>query len=400
MAGLIVGIAVGVALGVVLTMALRTSKNGARPAPAQRLPTDLAAGAGEVLAVMRSASVVVDGQGRVLRSSPSAAVLGLVRDGRLAHPGLLRLVHEVESDRELRDLDIDLPRRRGTDVRLGARVAPLGNAGLFVVLVDDNTDARRVDDVRRDFVANVSHELKTPVAALSLLAESVQSCADDPEAVARFAGRMTIEAERLATMVIELIDLSRVQGDDPMSHAEVVRVEDLVRDATDRNRTGATAANIELVTACQQGLLVYGDREQLAGALANLIANAVQYSPARTRVALAARSAGDVVEISVTDQGIGIPEGDLDRIFERFYRVDPARSRATGGTGLGLSIVRHVVSNHGGEVTVWSREGAGSTFTLRLPRHVANVSDGALPGEPEPSVEAAPVTHSARKVAP
>jgi two-component system sensor histidine kinase SenX3 len=211
---------------------------------------------------------------------------------------------------------------------------------------------------------------------------------------------MTIEAERLATMVIELIDLSRVQGDDPMSHAEVVRVEDLVRDASDRNRTGAAAANIELVTACQQGLLVYGDREQLAGALANLIANALQYSPARTRVALAARSAGDVVEISVTDQGIGIPESDLDRIFERFYRVDPARSRATGGTGLGLSIVRHVVSNHGGEVTVWSREGAGSTFTLRLPRHVATASGGVLAGEPDSGVEPAPATHSARKVAP
>jgi two-component system, OmpR family, sensor histidine kinase SenX3 len=395
---LVVGGAVGLLLGVVGALLLLHAARRPVPAAAGSPPVSrsvMAEGAGELLSVLRSASVVVDRDDRVVRSSPTAHVLGVVRDGRLAHAGLTRAVRDVHTDGEIRDLDIELPRRRGTNVRLTARVAPLGR-DLVVVLVDDNTDARRVDDVRRDFVANVSHELKTPVAALSLLAESVQACADDPDAVARFAGRMTKEAERLATLVVELIDLSRVQGDDPLSHAEGLRVEDLVRDATDRNRTGALAAHIELVSASEEGLLVYGDREQLATALTNLVANAVQYSPARTRVAVAARSAGDSVEISVTDQGIGIPEVDLDRIFERFYRVDPARSRATGGTGLGLSIVKHVVSNHGGEIAVWSLEGAGSTFTLRLPRHLTPSVPVDEP--PPPTAEVVP-TRSSRKVA-
>jgi len=377
---LVAGAAVGVLVGILAVGPVRSlSRRHAEPLPPPPPPAPIGEGTTALLAVLRSGSVVVDTKDRVLRTSPTAQALGLVSGGRLAMPALANLVAKVREDGQIRDLDLTLPRRRGTDVRLSARVAPLGDGGLIVVLVDDTTEARRVEDVRRDFVANVSHELKTPVAALSLLAESVASCADDPEAVARFAARMTKEAERLSTLVVDLIDLSRVQGDDPLTHAEVVQVEELVRDATDRNRTSAAAATIDLVSAAQPGLLVYGDREQLTAAITNLIANAVQYSPPRTRVAIAARSAGDVVEISVTDQGIGIPEADLDRVFERFYRVDPARSRATGGTGLGLSIVRHVVSNHGGEVSVWSREGSGSTFTLRLPRHRLS--------EPEPEAE-------------
>jgi two-component system, OmpR family, sensor histidine kinase SenX3 len=394
---LVVGGAVGLLIGAGGALPFRFRvRRGQPPAPEAAPRPVVADGAARVLSVLRSASVVLDGDERIVRSSPTANALGVVRDGRLTHAGLARLVRLVRSDGEIRDLNIELPRRRGTNVTLTARVAPLG-PDLVVVLVDDNTDARRVDDVRRDFVANVSHELKTPVAALSLLAESVQSCADDPEAVARFAGRMTKEATRLATLVVELIDLSRVQGDDPLSHAEPLRVEDLVRDATDRNRTGAAAATIELVSASEQGLLVYGDREQLATALTNLIANALQYSPPRTRVAIAARSAGDSVEVSVTDQGIGIPDADLDRIFERFYRVDPARSRATGGTGLGLSIVKHVVSNHGGEIAVWSLEGAGSTFTLRLPRHQTHLA--MHPDDPISPAVAAVAKVSSRKVA-
>ena len=390
-AALIVGAAVGLLAGAVcmLLVLRRPATDVPPPQPGPAL-----GGAADVLSVLRSASVVLDREDRVVRSSPTASALGVVRDGRLTHAGLARAVRLVAGDRQIRDIDVEILRRRGTNVRLAARVAPLADEHVLV-LVEDNTDARRVDDVRRDFVANVSHELKTPVAALSLLAESVEACADDPEAVARFAGRMTKEAQRLATLVIELIDLSRVQGDDPFAHAEPVRVEDLLRDAADRNRTSAAAADIELVSANEEGLLVYGDRDQLATALANLVANSVQYSPSRTRVALAARADGDVVEISVTDQGIGIPEADLDRVFERFYRVDPARSRATGGTGLGLSIVRHVVSNHGGEISVWSREGAGSTFTLRLPRQPAATPEADLT---PPPVE--PVPRSLRKVAP
>ncbi len=241
----------------------------------------------------------------------------------------------------------------------------------MLLLVEDLTEARRIEAVRRDFVANVSHELKTPTGALSLLSEAVMDASDDPEAVERFAGRMQIEATRLTNLVQELIDLSRVQNDDPLEDAEPVKVETLVAEAIDRCRQQAGSKQITMASAGAEGLTVWGNRGQLVGALGNLVENAVNYSPAHTRVGIAARRmgspGGDLIEIAVTDQGIGISEKDRERVFERFYRVDPARSRATGGTGLGLAIVKHVAASHGGEVTVWSSEGQGSTFTLRLP---------------------------------
>jgi len=249
-------------------------------------------------------------------------------------------------------------------------VAPLGSR-LVLLLVEDLTEARRIEAVRRDFVANVSHELKTPVGALSLLSEAVMDASDDPEAVERFAGRMQIEATRLTSLVQELIDLSRVQNDDPLEDAEPVRVDELVAEAIDRCRHQAGTKQITMAAGGTADLHVWGNRGQLAAALGNLVENAVNYSPARTRVGIAARRVtapgGDHIEVAVTDQGIGISDKDKERIFERFYRVDPARSRATGGTGLGLAIVKHVAASHGGEVTVWSSEGQGSTFTLRLP---------------------------------
>jgi two-component system sensor histidine kinase SenX3 len=261
---------------------------------------------------------------------------------------------------------MDLP--HGTGVMASTvRIAPLGSR-LVLVLVEDRTEARRVDEVRRDFVANVSHELKTPVGALALLAEAVQAASDDPEAVRRFAARMQQESHRLTSLIQDLIDLSRVQIDAPLAaSAEKVHVAEVVADALDRSYETAAARRIELVADAEDDVAVRGDRTQLSAALGNLVENAVNYSPDDTRVAVTVKPVGDLVEISVTDQGIGIPERDLERIFERFYRVDPARSRATGGTGLGLSIVKHIAATHGGEVTVWSSEGNGSTFTLKLP---------------------------------
>lgn len=200
---------------------------------------------------------------------------------------------------------------------------------------------------------------------------------DDPEAVTRFAGRMQIEATRLTNLVQELIDLSRVQNDNPLEDAEPVRVDELVAEAIDRSRQPASTKQITMAVGrtgpggATTDLRIWGNRGQLAAALGNLVENAVNYSPARTRVGVSARRVsapgGDLIEIAVTDQGIGISEKDRERVFERFYRVDPARSRATGGTGLGLAIVKHVAASHGGDVTVWSSEGQGSTFTLRLP---------------------------------
>ncbi len=333
--------------------------------PQERLPE----GATAVLSVLPGGAAVVDRLGRAVWATPPALSWSLVRDGRISHPLVMEAVRAVHADGGSSSLEVELRRRRGTRGRLVAvHVAPLAEE-LAVVLAEDRSDAQRVDAVRRDFVANVSHELKTPVGALSLLAEAVADAKDDPEAVERFAGRMQHEASRLTSLVNELIDLSRLQGDDPMRHATVVQLDDVVHDAVDRVRTLATAHSIELRVAGERRRVVYGDREQLTMAVRNLLINAVNYSPERTHVVVAVHGVGDTVEVSVSDQGIGIPPRDLERIFERFYRVDPARSRATGGTGLGLSIVKHVCANHGGEVAVWSVEGSGSTFTLRLPAH-------------------------------
>ena len=387
------GLAIGAAGGAWLSRrGRRADVPASPPAPEPALARQTV----DALEAMRSAWLVVGRHDEVAAASSSAAVLGLVRGQRVVHEPLLRAVRGARISGEGSLLPIDPKGRRGRPgpASLEARIALL-DGGLVAVIVDDRSEARRVDDVRRDFVANVSHELKTPVGALSLLAEAVEDASDDPEAVRRFAGRMHHESARLATLVNELIDLSRLQGDDPLSHADVVQVDDLVSVAVDRGRLHAEAADITLAVGGEHGLSVFGDRKQLATALSNLVDNAIHYSPPRTKVVLSARLAGDEVEVSVTDQGIGIPESDLDRVFERFYRVDPARSRATGGTGLGLSIVKHICSNHGGEVVVWSVEGAGSTFTLRLPHHVTTATS-TTPGEPFGAESVPPTREAAR----
>lgn len=341
-----------------------------------------------VLSVLSSSAVVLDESDSVVKASSAAYALGLVRGGRLAVEAMLTMARDTRRDGEIRQVELDLPRRgtgRGEALAVSARVAPLGSR-LVLLLVEDLTEARRIEAVRRDFVANVSHELKTPVGALSLLSEAVMDASDDPEAVERFAGRMQIEATRLTNLVQEIIDLSRVQNDDPLEDAEPVRVDELVAEAIDRCRQQAGSKQITMASGGTAELRIWGNRGQLAAALGNLVENAVNYSPARTRVGIAARRlsvpGGDQIEIAVTDQGIGISEKDRERVFERFYRVDPARSRATGGTGLGLAIVKHVAASHGGEVTVWSSEGQGSTFTLRLPEAGSVRERDRSPGGP------------------
>lgn len=372
----------GVLTGVIAMLAFRWSERDQKRPTRTSLHTDavLPPGVDTVLSVLRSSAVVLDEADAVVKASSAAYALGLVRGGKLAVEPMLQMARDTRRDGEIRQVELDLPRRgtgRGEALAVSARVAPLGSR-LVLLLVEDLTEARRIEAVRRDFVANVSHELKTPVGALSLLSEAVMDASDEPDAVQRFAGRMQIEATRLTNLVQELIDLSRVQNDDPLEDAEPVRVDELVAEAVDRCRHQAGTKQITMATAIQDppgvvlaGLHVWGNRGQLAAALGNLVENAVNYSPARTRVGISARRisapGGELIELAVTDQGIGISDKDKERIFERFYRVDPARSRATGGTGLGLAIVKHVVASHGGEVSVWSAEGQGSTFTVRLP---------------------------------
>lgn len=323
-----------------------------------------------VLGLLPSASVLVNPKGEALFASARAVALGLVSRSHLAVPALEDMVREAFAQDQPAELELRVRRPPlGREMLEIHALVDVLRPGLALLLVDDLTEDRRVDAVRRDFVANVSHELKTPVGAVSLLSEAILSAAEDPDAVRHFADRLQLEATRLSNLIQDVIDLSRLQGDDPIMRAEVVPVEELVVRACEELRTAAAAQEIEIVRGEPTTALLFGDRTQLLAALRNLIANAVSYSPAHTRVAVDVRVLDQIIEISVTDQGVGIPSADLDRIFERFYRVDPARSRVTGGTGLGLAIVKHVCQNHGGECAVWSEVGVGSTFTLRLPAY-------------------------------
>ena len=347
----------------------------AQAEPAERPePPRLPPGVASVLSVLSSSAVVLDGEDRVLQASVAAQAFGLVKDEELVVQELLALARQVRRDGEIREGEMELSTNGdgGRTTSFAVRVAPLGagvgDGGLILLLIEDQTESRRVEEVRRDFVANTSHELKTPVGALALLAETMEEAADDPEAVRRFAGRMRQEASRLTYLVQDLITLSRIQAAEPMPDPITVDLSAIVAEAVDRVRMKASADGIELVAASEERIFVLGDEDLLVTALRNLLENAIAYSPEKTRVVVSAsRDGSRTAQISVADQGIGIPERDLERIFERFYRVDPARSRATGGTGLGLAIVKHVMAAHRGKVTVWSQEGVGSTFTLQMP---------------------------------
>ena len=324
-------------------------------------------GIATVLSVLRSSAVVVDDDDRVVKASAPAYAMGLVREGALVASELAELVGQVRRDGNIRETELLMGRPGLSPRHVTARVAPLSSR-LMLALVEDRTRERQVEAVRRDFVANVSHELKTPVGAIRLLAEAVHDAADDPEAVQRFSGRMITESDRLSRLVQQIIELSRLQTHEPVDEPLAVQVDDVVKTAVDTSAIDADARDITVLSGGAEGLEVFGSAEQITAAVSNLVANAVAYSEAGSTVMVATKGLPDTVEISVVDQGIGIPEGEVDRIFERFYRVDPARHRSTGGTGLGLSIVKHVAATHGGDIRVWSVEGQGSTFTLTLPR--------------------------------
>ena len=379
----------GLLTGVLAVVAVTYSERLQTQMPPTTPVTPLPAGAADVLAVLRSSAIVVDSADAVINNSPSAVAYGLVRGQDLVHAELRHLARQVRRDGVIREVQLELPRGPLGQARsvMQARVAPLGSAHVLL-LVEDHTQAKRVEDVRRDFVANVSHELKTPVGGLGLLAEAILGAKDDPEAVERFAGRMQVESARLAQLVKEIVDLSRLQVADTLHEPRLVDVTAAVHEAIDHSRVGADAKQIEIVESCAPDLKVFGDEDLLVTAVRNLIGNAVAYSDQGSRVAVGGRLVDEMVEVTVTDQGQGIPRDEQQRIFERFYRVDDARSRATGGTGLGLAIVKHVCANHGGDVTVWSEEGRGSTFTIRLPA-AADRSGGHGPAAADAAADGA-----------
>ena len=361
----------GAVLGAGVVLAWRVSEQQQQRIPAHDEPA-VPSGVDTVLGVLRSSALVVDQNDLVLKASAPAHALGLVRGNELVVEELADLVRQVRRDGQIRETELVLRRGRVTQpIHVSARVAPLSSQ-LVLALVEDRTSERRVEAIRRDFVANVSHELKTPVGAIGLLAEAVREASDDPEAVERFAGRMLTESERLGRLVQQIIELSRLQGDEPLEQPATIPVDEVIARALDTSAIDAGAKKITLVQDGELGLEALGSADQVAVAVGNLVANAVAYSPEGSHVVVAARPADMMVEISVTDQGIGIPAREIDRIFERFYRVDPARHRSTGGTGLGLSIVKHVAASHGGEVRVWSVPGQGSSFTLTLPRRTTS----------------------------
>ena len=317
----------------------------------------------QVLAALQTGVILLDDDDEVAHANPVAVDLGVIGDGTLEPAELRTVAAQVRASGQARTGELELPESSAA-VRVHA--SPLPGDRILVELTDIS-ELHRVERVRRDFVANVSHELKTPVGALQLLAEALSDAVDDPEAAERFTTRIQHESERMARLVSELLELSRLQGAEPLPAFETLPVERIIVEALDRSRTAASAKNIELRLTGDTGVAVSGSESQLATAVANLIGNAIAYSPDDTTVTIDVTETRGWVNIAVTDEGIGIDPSDLDRIFERFYRADPARSRATGGTGLGLAIVKHIAGNHAGRIEVSSMPGNGSVFTLLLP---------------------------------
>lgn len=390
LAALAFGVFLGAAFMVVLHMAERRGSAAARVV-APTIPD----GVDQVLDVLESAGIVLDPSNNVLRASPGALAMGLVRGQSLVHEEFVELAAGVRRTGESAEDEVIVSRGPFGDsqLRLRVRAARLGTR-FVLVLAEDRTEAYRLDEVRRDFVANISHELKTPIASVSLLAEAIDLAAAEPEQVRRFADRLGTESRRLAHITSEVIELSRLQAQEVLKPAELVDVDAACRDAVEHSRVVASSKHIEIAVKAKSRARIWGDQALLTVALDNLVANAIAYSNEGGRVGVGVRVDGGIVEIAVTDQGIGIAEEDLDRVFERFYRVDQARSRNTGGSGLGLSIVKHTVQNLGGEVRVWSRLGRGSTFTIRVP--IADQGEAIEQAEAGEAGEASALTPETR----
>ncbi|WP_214364635.1 sensor histidine kinase [Pseudonocardia sp. H11422] len=372
----VLGLVVGVLVG--RRRAARTRRRDARHGPT------LAELLQRVFRSSGAGLVVLTETGDVVLHNPRAAGLGVVRNGR-PDARAWAACQQVLRTGTPQEVDLSPLEYRGRQpAAVLAHVRPLDD-GFTVVEAADTSDAVRLEATRRDFVANVSHELKTPVGAVGLLAEAVLDAADDPAEVHRFATKILKESTRLGALVTELIALSRLTGAERLPELAAVDVDEVVQEALARCRISAESAGIEITVDSPSGLEVDGDRTLLVTALSNLVENAIAYSPREASVSVTRRRNGDMVEIAVTDRGIGIAPEHQKRVFERFFRVDPARSRATGGTGLGLAIVKHVLANHGGEVRLWSSQGTGSTFTMRLPARDAEGAvadtDGVPPAE-------------------
>lgn len=359
---------------------------------------------------MPDAIIVCDHTGKVRYLSPGAKSFALVLRGRLSSDEIGDILSLVVADGTVREREVSMsmdhldrtnaPELNGRGLQPGQEVPSdtlylrvrVGRVvdDLYAIYLKDMSDQRRFETMRRDFVTNVSHELKTPAGAIALLAETITDAADDPDAVRYFSGRVAKESSRLTELVRRLIDLQKAQSMEGVVDMKPVHVMDVVRDAIGENQPQAGARHIDIrltlngsnaplesggapdgadraADGDESDIIVMADAESLKTAVKNLVENAIHYSPEHTVVAVGVARKDGKVTIRVVDQGIGIPAESLGRVFERFYRVDPARSRETGGSGLGLAITKHCVQECGGTISVWSREGEGSTFTIELP---------------------------------
>ncbi|MGO3318880.1 MAG: sensor histidine kinase [Microbacterium gubbeenense] len=360
---LFVGIVIGAGLTVVIVVALRIRARAIAEAN-PRIPDEVTS----ILDVLEDAAIITDPSGNVLATSLSSTWVGARVGQRIEQDELRELMKQarVAGKSERQTMRIRAGRLTRESRLVIARGAQLGQ-GLIIIFVRDISAQERVQQMRQDFIQNTSHELKTPVGAISLLAEALEIAADDPEQVRRFSGRVSAEAGRLGQLTSRIMNLSRLQATDDLINVADIPVDELIARTVEAHQTTADGAGVELVARGARGVHVRGDMLVLIEALGNLVSNAIAYSPEGSHVGIGVKEDDGAVEIAVTDQGIGISEDDQRRIFERFYREDQARSRHTGGTGLGLSIVKHAIHRHDGEVRLWSREGSGSTFTIRLP---------------------------------
>lgn len=369
---LIVGLAAGSAAGIFLTfLYLKKQHNSTDGQYLEDRESTF-----EVSSLIKALPNIViwlDVGNRVKFASEGALSLNIVRDEKIQIDAIENIVFMVRNSNTTIYEDIKAKRPLGIS-RLSLTIWAMRlDRGEVIIWAQDNSQIGRVEIVRRDFVANISHELKTPVGALSLIAEAIEKANEDVEVVRKFAKRIGPETKRLTNVIRDIIDLSQVQSDDPLASASVVDVDRALGDAVDAAQLLADLHAIEIAQIKDPTAKIIGDHQQLVMAARNLLTNAITFSPPSSRITVGAKADGGVVEITVSDQGIGITLEEQSRVFERFYRVDPARSRATGGTGLGLAIVKNVCENHGGEVSLWSVPGQGSTFTMKLPQYESEI---------------------------
>ena len=360
---LLLGVSIGVAGGILFNVT--RAKKKVSPVRPQNMVLQ---GVNEILEVLGPSALILNSSNYVVRATTAAIAIGLVDGRALTHKRLATLITRARESQDVVNLEASLPTgRKEEKLFITARAKSIGD-GNVLLIVEDRTESHRLDEMRKDFMANISHELKTPIGAVGLLSEAMENSLDQPEVLSKLVRNIRKESKRLSSLVQDIIQLSRIQGVSKVAISKQIDMVDVVKEAIDRNGWRSEKHDVAIEFESEKPKIeVIGDAEMLTVAVKNLIENAIIYSNPGASVAVVLATNGNLVEVRVKDTGIGIAKEDLNRVFERFYRVDQSRSRETGGTGLGLSIVKHAAITHHGDIQLFSKPGIGSTFTLRLP---------------------------------